>query len=394
MIQNYKESQKKLLQLRSIPALTIISSLEIDVTLDCNLACQYCYKRTHPHVYMNRRTAFDIIVWLMYASANIHNLTVFFMGGEPLLQFSLIKDLVPFAKHRAKQHGKKIDFGLTTNCTLITDEVVDFLRTWNFAVLCSIDGIPESQNTTRPTKNGGHSSHLLEKGVHKLLDWNPNLKARLTIVPQNINYSRQNYRYIRQLGFKALNFGLGDADVFTNEDLIILNEQLSHIAEEWADDIRSGNYVVMTPINEFMIKKGKKPENNFACGAGQRYGMIDYQGNFWPCSRWAIQDPATWAFGNIYDRFYEEKREQFLKGRPNVLATHECADCMAGCFCDGQCMATALESMQNPLLTHPNFCAVMKMWGDILKKTHDQLYFEKCPLFMKMFYPAEIVSDI
>jgi uncharacterized protein len=106
----------------------LITSLDLDLTVDCNMRCVYCFKEKRQET-MPKRIAFDAVVWLLYASGAARELFVNFMGGEPLLQFDLIKELVPFGKRRAWQHGKSIQFGMTTNCTLVTDETVAFLET-------------------------------------------------------------------------------------------------------------------------------------------------------------------------------------------------------------------------------------------------------------------------
>jgi uncharacterized protein len=124
----FNNDNKRFLNLAAVPTQTEIANIEFDITLDCNLRCRYCYKGEVQKIHMPRQVAFDAIIWLIYASGNQKKLSVFFLGGEPLMNWSLIKELIPFGVTRAKQHGKTLTFGMTTNCTLVTDEVVDFLR--------------------------------------------------------------------------------------------------------------------------------------------------------------------------------------------------------------------------------------------------------------------------
>ena len=135
-------SDTRLLQLSAIPTATEIANIELDLTLDCNLRCRYCYKGDPPKVYMSHRVAFDAVIWLIYASGSQRNLGMFFLGGEPMLNFTLVKELVPFATRRAKQHGKNITFGMTTNGTLVTDETIEFFKKWRVTFHTSIDGCP------------------------------------------------------------------------------------------------------------------------------------------------------------------------------------------------------------------------------------------------------------
>ena len=136
---------------------TFVTALDLDVTVECNLRCTYCFKEKWTE-HMEDQVAFDTMIWLLYASGPHRDVTVNFMGGEPLIRFRMIKKLVPFAKRRAWQMGKSIHFGMTTNGTLVTDEVVSFWKKWGMGFHTSIDGTPEVQDRNRPTTAGSLTS--------------------------------------------------------------------------------------------------------------------------------------------------------------------------------------------------------------------------------------------
>ena len=132
---------------------TFVSSIDMDLTVACNLRCTYCFKEKW-NEHMEDQVAFDTIVWLLYASGPNKEVHVNFMGGEPLVRFKLIKRIVPFGKRRAWQMGKSIHFGMTTNGTLVTDAVVEFWKKWGLGFHTSIDGTPEIQDRNRPMVSG------------------------------------------------------------------------------------------------------------------------------------------------------------------------------------------------------------------------------------------------
>ncbi len=150
----------------SLPAVRSVHSIDLDVTEACNLACVYCFKWQKKPVHMDEATAKNAINWLLEASGDFRGeLKVNLMGGEPLLRFDLIRKIVPYGKCRARQLGKNLHFGCTTNCTHLTDEMMSFWRRFGMGFHCSIDGIPEVQNANRPFLGGGASAPAVEKIV-------------------------------------------------------------------------------------------------------------------------------------------------------------------------------------------------------------------------------------
>jgi uncharacterized protein len=229
-INSYKSHQietndRQCLNLYSLPKKDVyISSIELDLTWKCNLNCFYCYKHKGNRD-IDDRTAFDAIVWLLYASGPETSIRVTFLGGEPLLAFNLIKKLVPFGVRRAREHNKNIRFSMTTNCTLVTDEVINFAQKWDIRFHSSIDGIPKIQNKNRPQKNGTNSSFLVEQAVPKLLSYQSNCTARCTVVPESVGYLYGNYQYFRSLGYCDIAFVPGLIKNWNDESIFIFENE-------------------------------------------------------------------------------------------------------------------------------------------------------------------------
>ena len=381
---------QRLLNLLAVPSKTEIASIEFDLTLDCNLRCRYCYKGENREVYMPRRVAFDAVIWLIHASGNQKQLGVFFLGGEPMMHFSLIKELVPFGIRRAKQHGKVLTFSMTTNGTMITDEVVEFFRKWGVTFHTSIDGVPDIQDKNRPTATGGPSSPLVERAVPKILAYRPETSARCTFDGENVHRVFENYEYFRSLGYTSvIMIPIFTTKNWTSVAFQVLEQQYDLIADRWINEIRQGTFVFFKHFDDYFNNRQKTKRGTVPCGSGRAYGVITPHGDYFPCSRWAIHKKEEWSFGNIYESFREEARVELLKGFPEDSFMPECEECPARCVCNGGCLAENLDAMGSPFRVIPESCEIMRIWVRVGQRVYDTLYQEKNPTFMQKYCPQE-----
>ena len=221
---------------------------------------------------MEEQTAFDAVVWLLYASGPAQGVNVYLMGGEPMLRFSLIKRLVPFSKRCAWQMGKSIQFGVTTNCTLVTDEVVAFCKKWGMGFHTSIDGTPETQDDNRPTAGGQGSSQLVERSVPKILRYRPYATARSTVMPETAGSLVESYRYFRALGYISIAFVPAGPASWSQDAIATFENQYSRLGDIIIDEFRSNRLVILNGIDVMVrgIVQNQRPQH--ACGAGRGTG--------------------------------------------------------------------------------------------------------------------------
>ncbi len=328
----------------------------------------------------------DAILWLIYASGHAKKLNVALIGGEPLLRFDLIKKLVPFAKRRAAYHGKSIHFSATTNNTLVTDEMIEFWRKWGMGFHCSIDGIPEIQNRNRPLKGGLPSSDLVERGTAKILAYRPNVCARCTIVPGNVRYIEENYRYFRSLGFVNVAMVPGNPWEWDDDSLAGLEDGYRRVAEIFKREIREGKNIrvkYLTDTIEMLFGKGRRPQ--VMCGAGRGMLLVDVHGDLWPCHRWNKAAHGSWRVGSIYEEFSEEARQKLDVRNQVVHLAPDCRDCSAEMFCSGGCPAENLEASGDAYTPNENSCRITRILTRIGQDVYRQLYDEQNAEFMKMF---------
>jgi len=159
---------------------------------------------------MPLQVALTAIDWLIEASQDVRALNVNLIGGEPLLAWPLIERLVPYAKRRAAQFGKRVQFGITTNLTLVDRRMVEFSRVWGIGWHCSIDGVPEVQNAQRPAADGGPSAPAVERGARLILAVHPTACARVTVCPESARRLFDNFLYLERLGFVTFAFALAE----------------------------------------------------------------------------------------------------------------------------------------------------------------------------------------
>jgi uncharacterized protein len=352
-----------------------VTSIDMDVTVECNLRCTYCFKEKWTE-HMEEQIAFDAITWLLH-SAGTADAHVAFMGGEPLIRFKMIKKLVPFAKRRAAQRGQSISFSMTTNGTLVTDEVVRFWEEWGLGFHTSIDGPPEIQDRNRPTTGGNGSSRLVEKAVPKILGYAPRTTARCTVVPDSAGSLSKSYRYFRSLGYTDIAFVPGGPSLWDDSTLSLYEREFFTVAELVMDDLRRGHAVNVKGFDDYANSRIKPFRSPNACGAGRGMVLIDIHGDIWPCHRWNKQDESTWRIGSIYEQFDDSARESLDVPSFVDLLKNDCGNCEANLTCSGGCPAENLEETGTVYRRHDNACELQRVWVRAGKLVYETMTAER-----------------
>lgn len=380
-------SYRKYLKITAIPSTgSPITSMDLDVTVDCNMRCVYCFKEKR-HEHMDDIVAYDAITWLIHASGHAQSLNVALIGGEPLLRFDLIKKVVPFAKRRAAYHGKRIHFSATTNNTLVTDEIVDFWRQWGMGFHCSIDGIPDIQNSNRPLADGRSSSKMTEEGIAKILAYRPDTCARCTIIPSNTHCIVANYKYFRSLGFTNIAMVAGNPGEWNSHSLRKYKEQFLQVADLFMNDLRKGVKIRLKGITdtiECLAKGGRR--STTMCGAGRGMVLVDINGSLWPCHRWNKAANKTWRIGSIYEEFSEDSRKMLDIRNQAIFVSKDCTNCPASFLCSGGCPAENLESSGDVYSPIQNSCELILIMAEVGQSVHDKLLAERNDFFMRQYY--------
>ena len=330
---------------------TVIKALCLHIAHDCNLACKYCFAGKGEYCGDKALMSFEVgkqaLDFLIANSGTRHNLEVDFFGGEPLMNFDVVKQLVAYAREQEKIHNKNFRFTLTTNGVLLTDEVMEFANKEMYNVVLSLDGRKETNDRLRVTRNGKGSYDMIVPRFQKMaeLRHQEGYYVRGTYTHYNTDFAKD-ILHIADLGFKQLAMEPVVADpkedyALKEEDLPVLLEQYDILAQEMLRRSRKGNGFTFF---HYMIDLTGGPciyKRISGCGVGTEYMAVTPWGDLYPCHQFVGNE--KFKLGDVFHGIQNtELRDEFKLC--NVYARKECHDCFAKMFCSGGCTANAYHA--------------------------------------------------
>ena len=330
---------------------SVLKAICLHVAHDCNLACKYCFAGKGEYngekALMSYETGKQALDFLVANSGTRHNLEVDFFGGEPLMNFEVVKQLTAYGRSLEKKYNKNFRFTLTTNGILVDDEVIDFCNKEMCNVVLSIDGRKCVNDRMRVTRNGqGSYDHILPKFL-KFVEQrgNKDYYLRGTYTGFNKDFAAD-ILHLADLGFKELSMEPVVCDpkeeyALHDEDVPALCEQYQLLADEMLRRQREKNGFT---FYHYMIDLMGGPciaKRISGCGVGVEYMAVTPTGELYPCHQF-VSDP-NFLLGNVWDGVqHPEVLDEFK--HCNVYAHKECKDCFARLYCSGGCAANAFHS--------------------------------------------------
>lgn len=329
---------------------TVVKALCLHIAHDCNLACQYCFAEEGEYHGRRALMSFEVgkkaLDFLIANSGSRRNLEVDFFGGEPLMNFQVVKDLVAYGREQEKIHDKKFRFTLTTNGVLLNDEIMEFCNKEMGNVVLSIDGRKEVHDKMRPFRKGAGSYDLIVPKFQKFAESRNQDKyyARGTFTHYNTDFAAD-VLHLADLGFKQISVEPVVAEptepyAITEEDLPKLFEEYDKLAAEMVErhkDGRDFNFF------HFMIDLEGGPcvaKRLSGCGSGTEYLAVTPWGDFYPCHQFVGNE--KFLMGNVDEGVKNtELRDEFKCC--NVYAKEKCRNCFAKFYCSGGCAANAFN---------------------------------------------------
>lgn len=327
---------------------TVVKALCLHIAHDCNLACKYCFAEEGE--YHGRRALMSYEVgkkaldFLIANSGSRHNLEVDFFGGEPLMNWQVVKDLVAYGRSQEEPHNKKFRFTLTTNGVLLNDEVMDFCNREMGNVVLSIDGRPEVHDYMRPFRNGKGSYDLVLPKFQKFAKsrQGKSYYVRGTFTHNNIDFS-EDVLHLADAGFDQVSVEpvVGpDTEEYSlkKEDLPTILEQYDKLAAEMVKREKEGRGFTFF---HFMIDLTGGPcvyKRLSGCGSGTEYLAVTPWGDFYPCHQFVGQE--KYLMGNVDEGI---KRQDIVDEFKccNVYTKEKCRNCFAKFYCSGGCAANS-----------------------------------------------------
>jgi uncharacterized protein len=378
------------------PAVFPLQTLVLNLTNQCNLSCAYCYEYGTDKVatpegkpkFMDFETARAAVDMLFAESSGRRGVHITFFGGETLMNFSLLERVVEYATAQAAALGRSIDFSLTTNATLLTTQIIDFLSRNRIGVTVSMDGPPELHDSLRVFANGRGSYDVIAPKVRELLARHRTrpIAARVTLT-RDVTNVRRIYQHLKhELGFHEVGF----APVTTSPNRLYaigesgmgnVFEQFRELAEEYLEFAMRGELHGFSNVSDTIAELYQGVNKSHPCGAGLGLLGVGPSGDIAPCHRFVDSDAH--ALGNIATGIDREKQRAFLD-RGHIDTKYDCHTCFARPLCAGGCHHEAYVRYGDT--GHPNlhYCDWIREWTDLCLRIYGAISVQN-PEFLEHF---------
>ena len=326
----------------------VVKALCLHIAHDCNLACQYCFAEEGEYHGRRALMSFEVgkkaLDFLVANSGHRRNLEVDFFGGEPLMNWNVVKELVAYGRSLEETHNKKFRFTLTTNGVLLNDEVLEFCNREMGNVVLSLDGRKDVNDKMRPFRNGKGSYDLIVPKFQKVAESRNqnNYYVRGTFTRNNLDFAAD-VKHFADLGFKQMS--IEPVVAKPEESYAIREEDLPQIMEEY--DKLADTYLEYHKAGKdfnffhFMIDLTQGPcvmKRLSGCGSGTEYLAVTPWGDFYPCHQFVGQE--EFLLGNVDDGIVRTDLVETFRGC-NVYSKPQCKDCFAKYYCSGGCAANS-----------------------------------------------------
>ncbi len=329
----------------------VIKALCLHVAHTCNLNCSYCFASQGKYHGDRALMSFEVgkraLDFLIENSGTRRNLEVDFFGGEPLMNWDVVKQLVEYARSVEKQHGKHFRFTLTTNGVLIDDDVIEFSNREMSNVVLSLDGRKEIHDRLRVDYAGNGSYDRIVPKFKRLVEsrGNQNYYMRGTFTHANPDFTNDVF-HMADMGFTELSMepvvcAEDDPARLTDEDIEIVKEQYEILAKEMLKRQKEGRPFT---FYHYMLDLTQGPciyKRISGCGSGTEYMAVTPWGDLYPCHQFVGEE--RYKLGNIWDGVTNDAiRDEFRAC--NAYSRPECRDCWAKLYCSGGCAANAYHA--------------------------------------------------
>lgn len=346
---------------------TVVKALCLHIAHDCNLACRYCFAEEGEYHGRRALMSFEVgkkaLDFLVAHSGNRVNLEVDFFGGEPLLNWQVVKDLVAYGRSLEKPNNKKFRFTLTTNGILLNDEIMEFANQEMANVVLSIDGRKEVNDRMRPYRGGQGSYDTIVPKFKKVAEsrGQMNYYVRGTFTHNNLDFA-EDVKHLADLGFQQISVepvvaAPEESYALREEDLPRLLEEYDRLALELLERRKAGKGV---NFFHFMIDLEGGPcvaKRLSGCGSGTEYLAVTPWGDFYPCHQFVGQE--EFLMGNVEDGITRtDIRDEFKTC--NVYAKEKCRECFARFYCSGGCAANSYNFNGNINGTYDLGCELQR----------------------------------
>ena len=346
---------------------TVVKALCLHIAHDCNLACQYCFAEEGEYHGRRALMSFEVgkkaLDFLIANSGNRRNLEVDFFGGEPLMNWEVVKQLVEYGRSKEKEYNKNFRFTMTTNGVLLNDEIMEYCNREMSNVVLSLDGRKEVNDKMRPFRGGKGSFDLIVPKFQKFAEMrgDRDYYVRGTFTRHNLDFSKDVMEFA-DLGFRSMSIEPVVAKpeeeyAIREEDLPQIMEEYDHLAEEYIKRKKEGRGFNFFHFNIDLNQGPCVAKRLSGCGSGTEYLAVTPWGDLYPCHLFVGQE--EFLLGNVDTGVTNERiRDEFKLC--NVYAKDKCRDCFARFYCSGGCAANSYNFHGSITDAYDIGCAMQK----------------------------------
>jgi uncharacterized protein len=377
---------------RRIPLQTLV----LNVTSKCNLSCGYCYEYGEDRIvesttkprFMNEETARQSVDFMFNEAGDSPTVNLTFFGGETLLNFKMLKSALAYARERAAPLGKEVNASLTTNATLLRDEIIDWIVENDVGVTVSIDGAREQQDKFRVFSNGMGSYDLVVPNIKELLRRHRRkpVGARVTLTGQNLDVVSIYRHLYEELGFWEVGFApvttSWQRDYAIQEDgFEAMLAQFQRLAQEFLQSALAGKHHGFSNVRDTLEEIHKGMSKAYPCGAGLGLMGVATDGDVALCHRFAGSSEHT--LGSVFNGIDHSRQDDFLM-KHHIANKTDCSTCWARPLCAGGCYHEAHTRYGSTVEPNLHYCEWIRAWTNTCLEVYGTLAQQK-PEFLAQF---------
>ncbi|MBU1379431.1 radical SAM protein [Myxococcota bacterium] len=354
------------------------------ITSRCQLDCSYCYAKPHSSISMDYKTAVKAIDFAFDHTKS--ELQLGFFGGEPLLEFELIKSLVEYSEFKRKETGKNVFFKLTTNGLALTEEIARYLTDNQFFMAVSLDGSPDSHNSCRTLPGGGPSHTDCYKGINILRKFIPDVEVIFVISKNNSEYLYEGIYWLVENNFTNISLNFDYSSDWGSSSLDVLTHQMELITDLYISQMRKEKPVELSFITSKIrthLNGGYRSCDK--CRFGLEELAVTPSGNIYPCERLAGGDPEEMKIGSLDTGIAPEKL-LWLQNTHGYVVNEDCSECGVSTRCANWCHCVNFTLTGNINVTDGIVCFWEKLCIELADKAGEILFKEQNQVFIRTFY--------
>lgn len=355
----------------------IIKALCLHIAHDCNLRCQYCFAGQGPYggdrSLMSAEVGKQAIDYLLEVSGPRKNVEIDFFGGEPLLNWDVVKELVEYGKVKSEAVDKKLKFTITSNCVLLTEEVQQYLNDNDISCVLSIDGRKEIHDKMRPFAGGQGSYDLIKDKIVNFTKTREGREffVRGTFTRHNLDFTKD-VEHLVDEGVNILSLEPVVSDekeeyAITEEHIPQLKEEYEKLTRYYLDHYEKGQGFDFFHFNVDLSQGPCLPKRLSGCGAGHEYLAVSPSGDLYPCHQFVERE--EFKVGHVSTGVTNTDLGKEFQNA-HVLNKEECRVCWARFYCSGGCHNNNLEYRGSLLKPYKVTCELQK------KRTECAIYLQ------------------